>query len=102
MDLRGEKTLTCIALRYTQEQEVIWVEKVAMALKLEVVALRQEIQASCICEEVSVLDLQVDCLERGEAHLKQVEAAHQVEEAERTMQTPRHRRTPGRYPRMEA
>jgi len=39
MDLRGEKTLTCIALRYTQEQEVIWVEKAAMALKLEAVAL---------------------------------------------------------------
>ncbi len=69
-----------------------------MALKLEVAALRQEIQASHICEEVSILDLQVDHLEQGEAHLKQVEVACQAEEVERTMQTPRCRRTSGWYP----
>jgi len=56
MDLHEEKILTYIMLRYMWEQEAVLVEKADMALKLEVVALWQEIQASCIRKEVTTLD----------------------------------------------
>jgi hypothetical protein len=63
MDLHEEKILTYIMLRYMWEQEAVLVEKADMALKLEVVAFQQEIQASCIRKEVTTLDQWVAHLE---------------------------------------
>ena len=56
----------CTTLISSQKQEAECWEKMAVALHLEVVALRLDIQVSCILKEVGILDYQLACWEEKE------------------------------------
>jgi hypothetical protein len=61
-----EKMPKCTTPCSVQEQEANRAEMMAKAFRLEVAALRQDIQASHIHEEVLIQDHQVACQEEEE------------------------------------